>query len=174
MSVYDYIASNIADTPSAKPDTGTERKMSLKETRLIATIVTNLAIFAAYFIIVLGMQADGRFDGEGATKLIGQSVLILIGAQIVATIIIQILATIFHAIVTRGEEPDITDERDKLIELRALRVSFILTGVGILGAMAAMAWGSSVFVTFQIIIAAMTVADFIGNATRLRFYRRGF
>jgi hypothetical protein len=148
--------------------------MSLKETRLVATLVTNLAIFAAYFIIVLGMQADGRFDGEDATRLIGQAVLILIGAQIVATVIIQILATIFHAIATRGQEPDITDERDKLIELRALRVAFIVTGVGILGAMTAMALGSTVFVTFQIIIAAMTVGDFIGNATRLRLYRRGF
>lgn len=148
--------------------------MSLKETRLIATMVTNLAIFAAYFIVVLGMNADGRFDGEDATKLIGQSVLILIGAQILATIVIQILATVFHAIATRGQERDIIDERDKLIELRALRVSFILTGVGILGAMTAMALGSTVFVTFMIIIAAMTVGDFIGNATRLRLYRRGF
>ena len=148
--------------------------MSLKEARIAVTLVTTLATCAVYFFIVLGMQADGRFDGEDATRLIAQAILILIGAQILATIIAQIVATIGHAIATRGEEPDITDERDKLIELRALRVSFIITGVGIVGALVAMATGSTVFATFQIIIASMTVGDLVGNVTRLRLYRRGF
>lgn len=148
--------------------------MSLKESRILVTIIATLAIFAAYQIIILGRYEDGRFDGEDGLRLIGQAILILIGVQVAGTIIAQIVATIIHAIVTRQEEPDFDDERDKLIELRALRVSFILVGVGIVGTMVAMATGTAVFWVFNLIIIAMIAGDIVGNVVRLRLYRRGF
>ncbi len=148
--------------------------MSVKEKRIIATLISNLLVFAVYFVIVLRMYQDGRFDGEDGARLVGQSILILIGAQIVANIIVSIIVAIIHAISTREEEPDITDERDKLIELRALRLSFLLFGGTFAGAIASLALGSTYFFAFQVMIVAGAVSDVVGQAYRLRLYRRGF
>lgn len=148
--------------------------MSIKEKRIIATTISNLLIFAVYFVIILRMYQDGRFDGEDAARLVGQSVLILIGAQIVANIVVSIVVAIIHAIATREEEPDITDERDKLIELRALRLSFILFASSFAGAIASLALGASYFFAFQVMLVAGAVSDVIGNVFRLYLYRRGF
>ena len=148
--------------------------MSIKEKRIIGTLISNVLIFAAYLIIIIGMYQDGRFDGDDAARLVGQSILILIGAQIIGNIIVSIAVAIIHAIATREQEPDITDERDKLIELRALRLSFLLFGMTFVGGIAALAFGSTYFVAFQVLIAAGAISDVIGNLFRLRLYRRGF
>lgn len=147
----------------------------MKETRIVATMIATIVIYVAYLIIVIGMEQDGRFDGEDAVKLIGQSILILIGAQIVGNIIAQILASIVHAVITREAEKELMDERDRLIEMRALRTSFVVFGIGFVAVVAAMAFASvTVFLAFQLVMGALTVADLIGNATRLRLRRRGF
>lgn len=148
--------------------------MSLKETRILVTLISTATVFAIYQIVVLGLEADGRFAGDDGTERIAQAILILIGVQIAATIVAQIVASIVHAVATGQEEPDITDERDKLIELRALRISFFIVGVGIVGTLAAMALGTEIFWVFNLIIIAMTVGDIVGNGIRLTLYRRGF
>lgn len=149
--------------------------MSKQETRIATGMVTNTAIFIVYFLIIIGMHQDGRFDGDDAARLVGQSVLILIGAQIVGNIVVAIIVAIGRAIVTgKEEEPDITDERDKLIELRALRLTFFLFGAAFVGTVTALALGATLFTAFQMIIVALAASDFIGNALRLVLYRRGF
>lgn len=145
--------------------------MSLKEWRIAASMVTNAVIFVAFAIIIYGMYQDGRFDGEAASRLVGQSVLILIGVQIAGSIIANILVTIFHAIVTREEERDITDERDRIIELKGLRLSFLLFGVSFAAAIAALALGSTYFTAFMVMLVAGAVSDVAGNLWRLRLYR---
>ena len=149
--------------------------MSKQETRIATGMVTNTIIFIAYFLIIIGMYQDGRFDGDDAARLVGQSVLILIGAQIVGNIVVAILVAIGRAMVTgKDEEPDITDERDKLIELRALRLTFFLFGAAFVGTATALALGATLFTAFLMIIVALAGSDFIGNILRLVLYRRGF
>ncbi len=148
--------------------------MSLKETRILATLLSTIVVFTVFQINVIGKYDDGWFAGPDGGELIAQAILWLIGIQIGATILIQILATIAVAIATRQEERDIMDERDKLIELRALRFSFVIVGIGIVGSLIAMATGSELFWVFNAIIIAMTLGDLSGNALRLRLYRRGF
>jgi hypothetical protein len=148
--------------------------MSVQERRVVVSLVANLLVFAVFFVIVLGMYQDGRFDGEDASRLIGQAILWLIGAEIVANIAGSILLAIGHAIATGEEEPDVTDERDKLIELRALRISFYLFGAAFVGVAVAMALGASFVVAFLAMMASLAIADAVGNLVRLWRYRRGF
>jgi len=149
--------------------------MSKQELRIATGSVTNTVIFIVFLIIIIGLYQDGRFDGDGAGRLVGQSVLILIGAQIVGNIVVAILTAISRAIITgEEEEPDITDERDKLIELRALRLTFILFGVAFVGTAVALSLGAALFTAFLMIIIAFAVSDLVGNALRLVLYRRGF
>jgi MFS family permease len=149
--------------------------MSAQERRSLISLVSNVLIFGIFFAIILGQYQDGRFDGEDASRLIGQAVLWLIGAQIVAAIVGAILLAIITAVVTgRNPEPDVTDERDKLIELRALRVSFYLFGAAFVGVILAMALGTTFVVAFLAIIISLAVADAFGNVVRIWLYRRGF
>ena len=148
--------------------------MSVQEKRVLVSLVSNVLVFGVFFAIILGMYHDGRFDGEDAGRVIGQAILWLIGAQILAHIVGHILFAIGSAVATGEEEPDITDERDKLIELRALRISFYLFGAAFLGVVVAMALGTSFVVAFLSINSALAIADALGNIVRLRLYRRGF
>lgn len=149
--------------------------MSAQERRSVVSLISNVLVFGIFFVIIINQYQDGRFDGEDAGRLIGQAVLWLIGAQIVAAIVGAIAAATITAIVTgRNPEPDVTDERDRLIELRALRISFYVFGAAFVGVIVAMSLGTTLVVAFLAVILSLAIADALGNVARIWLYRRGF
>ena len=104
----------------------------------------------------------------------GKAVLVLIPVQIVLTIVSQILFHIFYVAITREKIPSKTDERDKLIQLKATRNSYFAFSGGFLLAMTALALGHPPFVMFVILISGGLVSGIVEGCTQLYFYRRGF
>ena len=94
--------------------------------------------------------------------------------SIVAKIIIYILFSIVNMIATREEEPSITDERDKLIELKATRNSLYVFGAGFLVAMGSLVMEMPPSAMFIILICAGIVSEMISDLSQFYFYRRGF
>jgi hypothetical protein len=109
---------------------------------------------------------------------LGWAFLVMVGAGIVATIVATIVVNIGAGIaegIKTGAEPEFaTDERDRQIELRAMRVTSLMLGVGMTAAMVTLALGQPAFTVFLLIILAGAVADVIGSVTKLVMYRRGF
>ncbi len=149
--------------------------MSHQEKTALVCLISGVVVFAIYAYFVAQMYQAGAFEGPGAGAEIGKSILWLIGGGIVANIVAQIIFSIAHAIITREAKPSfVVDERDRLIELRSLRVAYYIAGAGFVAAMIALALEQSYFLTFNIMIFAFFAASVVEGLIQLFLYRRGF
>ncbi len=149
--------------------------MSYQEKKVAVSLISALIVFALYAFYMFGMFQEGRFDGPEASSLVGKSSFVLIGASIVVSIVVQIVFAIIHAIATRENERFTSDERDKLIELKAMQIILITFSVVFLASMGVLALEMLLpYMVFLLIILSMFVANIIGDLAKLFLYRRGF
>jgi hypothetical protein len=103
----------------------------------------------------------------------GTYFVILIPVSIIAKILIAIFFSIGNAIATREVESVMTDERDKLFELKALRNSLYVFALGFVVAMASLVFDMPPTIMFIILIGAGIVSEIVGDVSQFHFYRRG-
>ncbi len=149
--------------------------MNFEIKNIYAGFASTILIFAIYFMVVSGLHAEGRFEGPAGMALLGKAILALMAGGIVVHIFMLILATLLFAILQKYPDPSfVVDERDKLIELRGLRVSYYVFGAGFVAAMAAMALGVAVFWVFNLLLLFCAVSALAEGAVKLALYHRGF
>ena len=148
--------------------------MSQTESRTVAYLISSLIGAVLYFVYVVQQYQEGSFNSATITSSWGIAVLVVIGLQIVLSIISAILVSIGLAIKEREEVPELSDERDQLIELRANRISFSVFGVGFLIAMITLAAGLVPLVMFNLIVFSLFAGAISGYVSQLYRYRRGF
>jgi len=103
----------------------------------------------------------------------GKSFLYLIPVAIVVQIVIQILFAIANRIITQEDLPDITDERDKLIELKCTRISHWIFILGFMLAMGSLAAGMKPYVMFLTLISSGFLATLASEIAKIIYYRMG-
>ncbi len=148
--------------------------MSNPENRLIAYLASNLLAAGAYAVYVIQQYRAGSFNSTTISSDWGAAILILIAVQVLLSVLLAIVVSIITTIKTREDEAVQTDERDRLIELKADRVSYTVFGIGFLLAMIVLAVGMPPLVMFNLIVFSVLGAGIIGYITRLYLYRRGF
>lgn len=148
--------------------------MSYQANQTIAYLISSLVVVGLYTFYVFQQFQEGGFDSATISSYWGYLVLAMIGVQIVLSIITSILISILQAIVTKDEAPMLSDERDKLFDLRATQISFAVFGIGFVLAMITLAADLPPLVMFNIIVYALFGAGIVGNIMQLYFYRRGF
>ncbi len=149
--------------------------MNTEMKNIYASIVSTVLMFATYAYVVSGMFAEGRFAGPEGLALLGKAILVLIVGGIVVHIIVMVLAHFVVAVFEQDSAPSqVVDERDKLIELRGLRVSYYVFGAGYVGSMVALAMGMSAFGVFNLLLAFCAIAGLVEALLRLALYHRGF
>lgn len=163
--------------------------MAFKEKRTIVTIVTGILILVAYC-----RQSFGRPVVETATDMIlkAQAVTMLkfIGIGVLAMIVIQILFHILYSIslavsstIQKGSCDDkeieeaialevVDDERDKIIELKSLRVGFVITGAGFVASLLWLVMDGSPTHLLNILFLSFALGSIIEGFTRLFYYSR--
>lgn len=148
--------------------------MDIKEKRILVSLVSSALIISLYANYVYNRHIAGNQDILNDFTFWGKSFLYLIPLAIGAQIVIQIVFAIFVHITQRGEEIDpIDDERDKLIELKAIKISHYIFIVGFMLAMGALALGMQPWVMFVTLISSGFVASMVNEIARLYFYRKG-
>ena len=156
-----------------------EGGLSYQEKSIIVSLITSLLIYLVYSVILYRRYQAGDYDSVDAARFLGVAILVLIGVQVVMQIIAQVVLAVTNAVATvatTGEEPAApppADERDKLIDLKATRNSSIVFGAGFVLAIAALALGMASTVTLGLLIVFMMLAEFLGTASKLVYYRRG-
>jgi hypothetical protein len=164
--------------------------MSYQEKRTITSIVTGALVIAAYCIYAFGKVRSGAAD-PADLKFWAASMLIFIGIGIGVTIAIQI---VFHILLSisiavkkkfQDEKCDdkeiersinaeiVEDERDKLIELKAERIGFYLSGAGFVAGLICLAVGQSPAVMMNVMYLSFSASGLLGGFIQLYFYRRG-
>lgn len=147
--------------------------MSYREKQIIASLVSSILLFGGYFSVIHRMHEAGRLDGDDALSLLGKAILVLIGVGILIQIGLTVALTAGPAILAGKRKADtVVDERDKLIELRGVKISETITGLGVITAMAALATNQSPILVFNLIIAAFALGGLVSNVAMLSVYRR--
>ena len=147
--------------------------MSYQQKNIYISLITAILVFAFYGTYMLQIYQEGRFDGADASSLVGKSIFVMIGVSIVVTIILHIIFAIIIAIITKENERSISDERDKLIDLKGMQIFVVTFSIGFAGSMGALAMGIEPYKIFFLITISMFVGSIIGDISKLFFYHRG-
>jgi hypothetical protein len=149
--------------------------MSYEERNAVCGILICFVYWAIMLSVLLRKSAAGQFDGSDGLAHWAQAVLWLILIGIGVAIVMTILFNIGYAIVTGEKKADfLRDERDTLIGLRGIQATLIVLSTGIVGAFIALAFGASILMVLNMVLAACALSSFASDVTRLILYRRGF
>ncbi|HJS30172.1 MAG TPA: hypothetical protein VJ768_11150 [Anaerolineales bacterium] len=151
--------------------------MSYQEKTIAVSLTSFTLILGIYLFGLLGMVRDGSFDQRNLFLLWGIVIALAIIFTIAATILTMIVSAIIEAIRTGDQNPeinDVADERDRLIDLRGTRVTYLVSSIGVFLAMLTFVLGRPPLVMFALLIFVGLVAQIVGDISRLVLYRRGF
>lgn len=148
--------------------------MSYQERKAIVSFASQILILAVYSLVMAPRFPAGDPYAPEVFRYWGSFLLILVPVTIVASIIIHILFTIINTASSDEHEPRVTDERDRLIELKSTRNAMFGFTAGFLLAMASLVLGQTPSVMFIILIGAGVLSSAISDASEFYFYRRGY
>jgi hypothetical protein len=123
------------------------------------------------------MVLTDSFTSTNVFWLWGITIVMAIVLTILGTILTHILSAIIQAVQTGNDDPeidDLEDERDKLIDLRGTKFTYVIFAIGVFLAMLTFVLGQPALVMFSLLVLAGIVAQIVGYITRLVLYRRGF
>lgn len=164
--------------------------MSYQEKRTNVSMITGILILVAYCIYAYGKYQSGTIASDNI-KFWAITMLVFIGIGIVAAIVIQIVFHILLSIamaikeqVQTGKCDDkeleknielemVTDEMDKLIELKSMRVGFVVAGVGFVAGLGAIILNYSPSVMMNILFLSFSAGSIFEGFAQLYFYRKG-
>ena len=150
--------------------------MSYQEKNITVSLVSFLLIVGYYLVNVVQMLQQGGLVPNRLFSLWAVVIIAGIIVNIIGSILTNIVLAIVHAIKTGGKEEErfLEDERDKLIGLKGVRVSYVTFSIGVLIAMLTFVFGQPPLVMFSSIIFFSIAAEIMGDVSQIFLYRRGF
>jgi VIT1/CCC1 family predicted Fe2+/Mn2+ transporter len=147
--------------------------MSSGEKQNIISLVTSVLISVPYYIYILNRYQSETLSINQEFSFWATAIVLLVPLRIVSEIMVYIVISIFTTIITKQEEKSLTDERDKLIELKGTRNSAYTFMIGVFLAMLAMAQYQSPFALFTVFILSGFASELVGNLSKIYYYRKG-
>jgi len=149
--------------------------MSSQLINIIVGLVSHLLVLVYYLVNLYQMNQEGGLVSSKVFTLWAIVIVAIIFLNIVGNILTYIVLSIVRAIKTgkAEEERFIVDERDKLIELKGVRVSYISFSIGVLISMLTFVIGQPPLVMFSLLILSGILAEITGDIAQLYLYRRG-
>jgi hypothetical protein len=146
--------------------------MSHEERNTLATALTALLVNGYFLWRVAGMFADGTSTAPDGLLIWARLMIWIIPVSILGSILMIILVSILWAIATgEGKPRFLVDERDRDIQMKGMGATMLLATAGFLGSIAALAWGASPFVAFNIGFAGFAAGSLAGDLVKLCLYR---
>jgi hypothetical protein len=170
--------------------TGKVVHMSYHEKSTITSIATGILIIAAYIFYVISLGQTALSSSQDIASWAGV-LLVFVGIGVGASIIIQIVFNILISIATAAKvqitsggydetklkrtlDRDMaTDEMDKLIDLKAMRIGYGVAGVGFIFALLSQVAGMPQVYLLHILFLFFSIGSIIEGAVKIFFYRRG-
>lgn len=147
--------------------------MGHHEKQSIVSVIGSVLVIGFYSLYVYRHYIRADMELLNDFQFWGKSFLCLIPVAIVVQIVIQILFAIANRIITQEDLPDITDERDKLIELKCIRISHWIFILGFMLAMGSLAAGMKPYVMFLTLISSGFLATLASEIAKIIYYRMG-
>lgn len=147
--------------------------MDIKEKRILITLITSVLTFIIYALYVYHSMIKNDLSLLNDFKFWGKSFLILIPVAIAVQIVVQIAFAVYIKTTTDEEIDPIDDERDKLIELKAIKISHHIFIAGFALSMGTLAMDMQPWVMFVTLLSSGFIASIVNEIIRLYFYRKG-
>ncbi|GAB6089137.1 hypothetical protein [Spirochaeta dissipatitropha] len=164
--------------------------MSYHVARTITRILSGLVLLIMYLLYVVSrFQAGSLLMDE--LQAWARLMLVVIGIAIVAGIVLEILFHILFSIgvavkesIANGQcseeeieksiqQDMVEDEMAKLIGLKSMRVSFVITVIGFFASLFSLLLGYPAFIMINIVFVSFFIAGISDGCTRLYYYKRG-
>ncbi len=147
--------------------------MSHEERNTIVGVISNLLVNSYFIWRVHMMFVDGTSVAPDGVMIWAREVIWVIPGGIILTIVMVILANILWAIFTGETKPSfLVDERDRGIQINGMATTMVVTVLGFLASIAALAYGISNFIAFNIVFFSLALGSLSGDLSKLWLYRR--
>lgn len=165
--------------------------MTYQISRTITRILTGAVLLTVYLFQVYNRYQAGILSMEKIQSL-AQLMLVFLGIGIVVTIAVEI---VFHILFSIGvamketikKEGDcddkeigrtikqemVEDEMAKLIDLKSLKIGYVISSIGFVSSLISLALGHPVFITVNILFVSLFIAGILEGFARIHYYKRG-
>lgn len=152
--------------------------MSYQESKNLTNIISNILITGIYALVVYQRYLNGIGDTTDIFRFWAIIILVFIPISIVARIIILIIFSIINSVIqtAKGEEiehVDFTDERDKLIELKATKISLMVFALGFILALITQVTNMNNHMFFITFIVFGFLSEITSDIASIIYYRKG-
>ena len=160
--------------------------MTYQTKKTIVSLLASIAILISYFISVyndisigLTLENDATFWAKKMLIFIAIGVAINIISFIVFHILLSVNLSVKDSmkdskkIIRKLELEMIEDEMDKLIELKSLRVGYIIASTGFILGLILLAFNTSIAIVLNILFLSFFVGAIAEGISNLFFYFRG-
>lgn len=146
--------------------------MTYYSKKAIVSGISSIAVFIFFYLDVMEKTASLSVGSFASLKQWGMFFIYLLLAEIAVKIIVMIIFNMINTMITRESEPTIVDERDQLIELKAVRNFCFTFAAGFFLAMSALALNQPMNVMFLILAFSFITAGTILEASYVFYYER--
>jgi len=136
-------------------------------------LLTTLLLGAMFFVYVLPRYPAGNPYSAAVFHFWGVADVFLIAVSIVANIAMSIVFCIVYSMATHEKAASFADERDKFIELRALRIALYMFTCGFFLAMGSLVIDMPPSIMFIVLMGSGYGAGLVGNISQIYLYRKG-
>ncbi len=150
--------------------------MSFQQKNIAVSLSIFSVILGFYLIRIFQMVQGDSFNSTNVFRLWGIIVVLAVIGTILLTIFTHIASGIVHKVRT-NEDPhieDFEDERDQLIDLKGIRVTYTISSLGSALSMLTYVFGHPPLVMFSLLIFFGVLAQIVADIWRLVLYRKGF
>lgn len=147
--------------------------MSYQERRSLVSLIGTIVIIVGYLLFISGRTQAAGPSVSDDLQFWATAILLLIPVYIGFQIVVIILFMIGNTIATRREEPEISDEFDRLVDLKSTRNFYHTFMAGFVLALLAAALGQPLAVMFGALLLGIFAASVMSYASELYYYRRG-
>jgi hypothetical protein len=150
--------------------------MSFQQKNIAVSLSIFSVILAFYLIRIFQMVQGDSFNSTNVFRLWGIIIVLAVIGTILLTIFTHIASGIVHKVRT-NEDPhieDFEDERDQLIDLKGIRVTYTISSLGSALSMLTYVFGHPPLVMFSLLIFFGVLAQIVADIWRLVLYRKGF
>ncbi len=150
--------------------------MTYQEKNITVAFTTYMLILVYYVINLVKMIQNGGLVSQRLFGLWGIVLVSVFLVNIVGSVLTNILLSIIYSIRTGSKHipPFIADERDKLIGLKGVRISYFTFAFGVILSMVSFILGQTALVMFSIIVFFSLFGELCGCLSKIYIYRRGF
>ena len=139
--------------------------ISFKEKSIWTSLIITIIVFGYYFTRVFNLLNQTTADSA--------NLIVLFIGVVIVMIILEIVSHIILAVIYKKEVNESSDEREKLIELKGIRISYWILIFGIFQAIVSLLMNKPPLMVANIILLFFVFAQIVGESIKLYYYRKG-